>query len=65
METNVPVRCARCGMTADQQLAFNTLKAEVSTEGMELRHHDPTKPLILHTGWLVEGKGAVLGQIDD
>jgi len=50
---------------AEQQVSFDTLKAEVCVEGKVLRHQDPTKPLILHTDWSNVGIGAVLGQIDD
>ena len=50
---------------APQQTAFDTLKAELCTEGRVLRHMNPHKPLILHTDWSHEGIGAVLGQLDD
>jgi len=50
---------------AEQQIAFDTLKAEVSTPGRVLKHQDPNRPLILHTDWSKEGIGAILGQIDE
>jgi hypothetical protein len=50
---------------AEQQLAFDTLKAQLCTEGLALRRPDPHRQFILHTDWSQHGLGAVLAQLDD
>ena len=48
-----------------QQQAFDTLKAQLCTEGLALKRADPHRQFIVHTDWSQHGLGAVLAQIDD
>ena len=48
----------------EQQRAFDSLKLQLCTEGLALRHPDPSRTFILHTDWSQHGLAAVLAQLD-
>lgn len=51
--------------TPDCQVAFDTLKQELCTEGKVLHRADPSRPYVLHTDWSKTGISAILNQIDE
>jgi hypothetical protein len=47
-----------------QGVAFDTIRAEISTPGKALQRFDPTKPIFIHCDFSNVGLGAVLSQQD-
>jgi hypothetical protein len=56
---------AQYSWQAEQQQAYDQLKAALTKPGTALRQPDGSKPFVLYTDWSTQGIAAVLNQSDD
>ena len=55
----------RKAWTAEHARAFDQLRDQLCTPGLQLQTADPDRPYTLYTDWSVRGMGAILAQFDN